>query len=342
MKKEQAIKINISYEPSGQFAADAALIRQMEADGIETVWITERRRNPFFPLTIAAQSTRSIGLATLDALAFPRSPMVTAQIAWDLARQSRGRFILGLSAHSPPSVVEGSNQHPQDVADRMREYFESLRAIWDTFQNNARLRYRGQYYQFRLMAPFFNPGPIDHPDIPIFISADDLDCCQLAGETCQGIHVPRLHTLNHLRDVILPAATRGLELAGRSRDDFCISVPLLIVTGSSREETERAVRVAKTRIALLASAGTGGDVLQHHGWQDFLDVSQHQANPAQQADPWRNVSDEMLREVAIVAEPEDIADAISARFQGIADRVVIPWTHEDLERIPRIASKLSE
>lgn len=341
MSEEQTIKTDIMYEPSGDFAADAAVIRQLENDGIETVWIAERTRNPFFPLTIAAKSTTSIGLATLDAYAIPRSPMVTAQIAWDLARQSRGRFILGLNAHSHASVVERSDGRGHDAVDRMREYIESMRAIWNTFQNDERLRYRGQYYQFRLMAPFFNPGPINHPDITVFLAADDLSFCHLAGEICQGLHVPVLHTSRYLRDEVFPALTRGLKNAGRRRADLQLAVSLLIVTGSTPEETERAARIAKTRIARLASAESGRDFLRYRGWQEYPGQWQQSANPARDPNAWRFVSNEMLREIAVVAEPGDLVDAIRERCQGVADRVILPWNHEDRERISSIVHQLN-
>ena len=255
--------------------------------------------------------------------------MVTAQIAWDLARQSRGRFVLGLSARSQAPVIEESDNQASDAVGRMREYIESLKAIWNTFQNDDRLRYRGQYYQFRLMAPFFNPGPVDHPDIPIYLDTEELNFCQLAGQICHGVHVPRLHTSTYLHDMILPAIARGLDLAGRSRDDVSVCVSPLIVTGSSRQEIERALRETKTHIAALAATAASQDVMRHRGWQAVSDMMQKQTIPTGRSDLWQNISDEMLREFAIIADPADIADAIRERYQGKVDRVILPWQHEN-------------
>lgn len=335
---ERAIKIDISYLPSGNLAHDPAAIREIADIGIDTVWIAEHTRNPFFPLTIAAKSTPAIGLATLDTLAFPRSPMVTAQIAWDLARQSGGRFVLGLSAHSPLSVIEAADDDAAVATDRMREYIESLRAIWNTFQNDERLRYRGQYYQFRLMAPFFNPGPIDHPDIPIYLSAANLDHCQLAGETCQGVQIPRLHTASYLREAILPNVARGLERAGESRDDFCICVSPLIVTGSTRVAAELAQREAQARITNLADTVMGRAVLSHHNWQDCFDMARSESAATPTSDLARAVNEEMLRKFAIVAEPMDVLDALNARYGGIADRILLPWNQNNRELLSQLLS----
>ncbi len=336
--RNRAVKIDISYRPSGNLARDASVIEQIESAGIDTVWIAEHSRNPFLPLTIAAKSTMSIRLATLGALAFPRSPMVTAQIAWDLARQSHGRFVLGLSAHSPADVLEQIDDNSFEAVARMREYIESLRAIWNTFQSDERLRYRGQYYRFRLMAPFFNPGPIDHPDIPIYLSADDADHCQLAGEICQGVHIPRLHSAAYLRETILPNVTRGLQYGGQSRDDICVCVSPLIVTGSTRAAADIAQRETKRRIAELAKAAGGRAVLRHHGWQEFLDIAPDHGDPSQASELWRCVSDEMLREFAIVADPPEVVDALKARYGGIADRILLPWSHANGELVSQLLS----
>ena len=337
---ERAIKIDISYLPSGNLAHDAAAIREIADIGTDTVWIAEHTRNPFFPLTIAAKSTTSIRLATLDALAFPRSPMVTAQIAWDLARQSGGRFVLGLSARSPLSVIEAADADADAAVaiDRMREYIEGLRAIWNTFQNDERLRYRGQYYQFRLMAPFFNPGPIDHPDIPIYLSAANLDHCQLAGETCQGVQIPRLHTASYLREAVLPTVAHGLERAGESRDDFCICVSPLIVTGSTGEAAERARRQTQARITNLANTVMGRAVLSHHNWQDCFDMARSESAATPTSDLARAVNEEMLRKFAIVAEPMDVLDALNARYRGIADRILLPWNQNNRELLSHLLS----
>ena len=107
-----------------------------------------------------------IELGTSIAVAFPRSPMVLAHIAWDLQKASGGRFILGLG-----SQVKGHNERRFSVkweapAPRLREVVQALRAIWDCWQNGTKLNFKGQFYRFDLMTPFFSPGPIEHPHDP--------------------------------------------------------------------------------------------------------------------------------------------------------------------------------
>ena len=142
------MKLDIALNPSNDLRADVKLIRRAEELGFASAWVAESGRNPFFALTVAAAETRKINLGTLAAAAFPRSPMVTAQIAWDLARQTAGRFRLGLHADTVGQIDDRGGENGRDNVGQMREYIESLRAIWHTFQTDARLRYRGEHYTF--------------------------------------------------------------------------------------------------------------------------------------------------------------------------------------------------
>jgi alkanesulfonate monooxygenase SsuD/methylene tetrahydromethanopterin reductase-like flavin-dependent oxidoreductase (luciferase family) len=75
-------------------AGDAA--RAAESLGFAGLWSSQTRHDAFLPLALAADATERIKLGTSVAIAFSRSPMAVAQIAWDLQDLSGGRFILGL------------------------------------------------------------------------------------------------------------------------------------------------------------------------------------------------------------------------------------------------------
>lgn len=98
----------------------------------------EAGHDPFLPLAIAAEHTQRVQLATNVAIAFPRSPMVTAQAAWDLQSLSHGRFSLGLVLR-----LKGHNERRYSTpwtsapGPRMRHYFRCLKAIFASFQNPA-------------------------------------------------------------------------------------------------------------------------------------------------------------------------------------------------------------
>ncbi len=86
-------------------------------------------------------------------------------------------------------------------------------AAW---QEGGPLRFDGDHYRLSLMTPFFNPGPIDHPDIPVSSPRSNPAMCRLAGELCQGLVVHPFHTIDYLDGVVAPAVAEGAERTGRS------------------------------------------------------------------------------------------------------------------------------
>ena len=262
----QLIKLDATIAPSGDLRHDAEQIKRAEQLGFDAVWVSETAHNPFFPLTLAAKATNRIRLGTQAAAAFPRSPMVTAQIAWDLARQSDGRFILGLGTQARAPIERGFSEDGIDPIGRMREYVASLRAIWDTFQTNARLRFRGEHYTFRLMAPFFNPGPISQPTIPIYLAGDQPELCRLAGEICQGLHAHAFHTPAYLQELAMPAVEAGLVEAGRARSEFVVAAPVFIISGETEIDRNRAAASVRERLVRYASARAHRRLMSLHGF----------------------------------------------------------------------------
>ncbi len=311
------LKVDALIAPSGDLRRDFARIKRAEQLGYDAVWAPEGRHNPFFPLTLAANDTRAILLGTSDAQAFPRSPMVTAQIAWDLARQSAGRFALGLSMDGGADA--------SDPVGRMREYVESLRAIWDTFQTGARLRYRGEHYQFRLMAPFFNPGPIAQPQLPIALTGGQPGSCQLAGEIGEFLHVNGLHTPAYLREVALPAVDAGLRKAGRTRGDIMIVAQVFVISGESEAERHRAESALRERLGILASRRENRRIMHWHGLETLADRLEAMARAGRWTAMATAMPDDLLRQRAIAAAPAELFTMIHARYGGIADRVCIEW-----------------
>ena len=138
-----------------------------EEMGFDGLWSVETNHDPYLQLALAAEHTQRIFMGTSIAVAFPRSPLVHAQIAWDLARQSRGRFILGLGTQVKAHNERRFSVKFESPGPKMAEAIRGIQAIWDCWQNGTRLNFKGQFYTFDVMTPFFNPGPIEHPRIPI-------------------------------------------------------------------------------------------------------------------------------------------------------------------------------
>src|SRR5690349_5796829 len=167
----------------------ATYARAADTMGFDAIWTAETSHDPYLPCTLIAEHTERIHLGTSIAVAFPRSLLVHAQIAWDLQAQSNGRFILGLGTQ-----VKGHNERRFGIkweapGPRLREMIVAIRAIWDCWQNGTKPRYEGEHYRFTLMTPFFSAGPIAHPKVPIWIAGVNPYMCELAGELCDGFHV---------------------------------------------------------------------------------------------------------------------------------------------------------
>ncbi|MEE2984235.1 MAG: LLM class flavin-dependent oxidoreductase [Pseudomonadota bacterium] len=179
--------------------------RAFEAQGFDCVWTFEAMSDAFLPLAHAAAATERLEIGTNIAVAFARSPFSMAQIAWDLQRDSGGRFRLGLGTQVRPHIERRFSMPFDHPAARVTDYVRCVRAIWDTFQNGSKPAYEGPFYRFKLMNPFFQPGSVEHPDIPVYLAGVNPRMCRAAGEVADGFHVHPMHSAPYLSYVVYPA-----------------------------------------------------------------------------------------------------------------------------------------
>lgn len=298
-----------------------AIATAIDALGVDGLWTTETAHNPFLPLTLAAASTSGAQIGTAIALAFPRSPMVTAQLAWDLAEQSDGRFILGLGTQIKAHIVRRFSTPWDSPGPRLRDYILALRAIWACWQAGGPLRYEGEFYKFTLMTPFFAPGPIKAPDIPIYIAGVNAYLCRLGGELCQGFHVHPFHTLPYLQQVVLPNIEAGARAAGRSRADIALSSAVFVVTGKDTAEMDAARLAIRGQIAFYASTPSYETVLKVHGWEALGQKLNLLSREGRWAEMAALIPDEMLHAFAVEAPYDQLAARVRERYSGFLDRV---------------------
>jgi probable F420-dependent oxidoreductase len=298
------------------------LAKKVEAMGFDGLWTAEAQHNPFLPLPLAAYHTSKLELGTAIAVAFPRSPMVTAQVAWDLAAQSKGRFMLGLGTQIAVHIVKRfSAQWDAKPVSQLKDYILAMRKIWEAFQTGSGLRYRGEHYSFGVLPPFFNPGPIEHPEIPIYIAGVGAPLCHLAGEVAQGFHVHSFHTAKYLRKLTRPEIEKGAISAGRKLEDVALSCAVFVVTGRNAEEIQRSTVEIKSQIAFYASTPSYHKVLEMHGWLDFGERMNQLTKEGKWNEMWKEVPDEILHEFAVVAAPDELPHALRERYAGLLDRV---------------------
>jgi probable F420-dependent oxidoreductase len=298
-----------------------ALAKDAEALGFDGLWASETKHDPFLPLALAAEHTSRVSLGTAIAVAFPRSPTVVAHTAWDLQVASGGRLVLGLGTQ-----VKGHNERRFSVkwsapGPRLREYIQALRAIWHCWQTGAPVDFRGEHYAITLMTPFFAPGPIEHPRIPIYIAAVNAYNLRLAGELCDGVHLHPFHSVKYLREFALPHIETGLRQSGRSRDAVALATSVFMVTGRTAAERAEARQRVKAQIAFYASTRTYEPVLAAHGWQDLMPRLHRKSVEGDWTGMAALVSDEMLKVFAVEAPLDDLAAALRTRYAGLLDRL---------------------
>ena len=185
--------------------------RLAESLGFDAVWGSETMHDPFLPGALVAEHSQILHYGTSVAIAFARSPTNLAYTAWDLAEASGGRFILGLGTQVRAHIVRRFGMPwPDSVVGKLSEQIQAIRALWEAWQNGTKLNHRGEYYNLTLMSPFFNPGPIKNPHIPIYIAGVNAGLARLAGEVADGFLVHPFHSPEYLRQVLIPAILKPL------------------------------------------------------------------------------------------------------------------------------------
>ena len=310
-----------AYLTSLDVANAADVARRVEANAFHGLWVAETQVDPFLPFAIAATVTTRLRLGTGITVAFPRSPMLTAMDAWALAKGSAGRFDLGLGTQVRAHIERRFSVTFDRPLARMREYVAALRHIWGAFQHEHRLAFRGDFYRFDLLSPFFDPGPIAHPRIAVFLAAVNRQMYRLAGEIADGIVGHPFSTPSYLREVALPAIRRGLTKAGRDRATFTFACPVFtLVESSPTRDADEAF--ARQQLAFYASTPTYRAVLEHHGWSAIGEELSALARQGRFDELPTLVTDEMM--AAFVTRGRDHAELgtrLRERYAGVLDRV---------------------
>lgn len=295
----------------------AAEARHAESMGYDCLWSSETQHDPFLPLAVAATVTSKIKLGTAIAVAFPRSPMILAHIAWDLSRASDGRFILGLGTQVKRHNERRFSVKFESPGPRVREVVQALRAIWASWQDGTKLDFQGQFYTFDFMTPFFNPGPIAQPKIPIYLAGVNAHMCRIAGEVCDGLHVHPFNSPKYLREYVQPAVNEGL--AGKK--DFTYYTATFVIVGDSDEEIAKQRQAVKQQIAFYASTPPYVPVLAAHGWQDLQSQLHEKVAKGDYKGLAALISDEALDTFAVSGTYDTIGAKIKERYDGLLDRV---------------------
>lgn len=300
-----------------------AVAKAAEEIGFDALWTQETQHNPFLPCTLIAEHTQKLNMGTAIAVSFARSPADLAYTAWDLAAQSGGRFILGLGTQVKGHIEKRFGMPwPESPVNKLREQIQVIRAFWDCWQNDTKLRFNGEYYKIRLMSPFFNPGPLppsvyERGGIPIYIAGVNTGLAKLAGEVCDGFHAHPFNSPRYLQEALLPAIEEGAARAGRKRADVSVSVTAFAAATPEEENSARA------QISFYASTPTYRSVFALHGWEDVAEKLSAHAAKSEWGEMFGLVTDEILHTFCLVTDADSLPARLQERYEGIADRLTL-------------------
>jgi len=315
-----------------------AIAKAAEEIGFDALWTQETQHDPFLPCTLIAEHTSRLQFGTAIAVSFARSPANLAYIAWDLAAQSNGRFILGLGTQVKAHIERRFGMPwPESPVGKLREQIQVIHAFWDCWQNSTKLNFRGEHYKITLMSPFFNPGPLSltpSPSptgrgeslIPIYIAGVNTGLAHLAGELCEGFHAHPFHSPRYLKEVILPAIEDGATKGGRKTlaphasaggKDVSVSVTAFVAT------TPEEMNFARAQIAFYASTPSYRAVMSLHGWDGVAEKLSVHASRGEWTEMPMLITDEMLNEFSLITNEADLPSELKKRYDGIADRLTL-------------------
>jgi len=292
-------------------AKTAQIVEKLGYDGLMT---EETKDDPFVIMALAAQATTTLGVGTAVAIAFPRSPTSMALSAWTIQKLSKGRFTLGLGPQVRAHIERRYGMQAHPAGPWMREYINAVRAAWDCWQNGVPFKFEGEYYKMDLMVPLFNPGPLENPNIPIHLAAVNPIMCKVAGEVADGIRPHPVCTPSYIEEVMLPAVREGAAKAGRSLENFSVSMKPLVASAPDEEQLIPKIRDARARIAFYASTPAYLAAFEHLGLADLV----AEAKLLSRAQRWEDlpelISDEVLNQFAVIGTYDQVGRKLVERF----------------------------
>jgi len=306
----------------GEIGAHAARAEAMGFDGLQ---VPDAIHDGLLLSAMALGATRSLIVGTGVLLAFPRSPMITAIAAWDLQKMSGGRFELGLGTQIKPNIEQRYSARWDSPVPQLREYVQAMKAVFHSFQTGERLNFVGEHYSLTKLQPFFNPGPIDHPDIPILCGAVGPAMTRMVGRIADGMITHPTNTPpEYIREVCLPRLEAGFERAGRDGSDFKLVLGPLTATGKDEATVAAEWEKQRNLLGFLYSTPAYWPSLELFGWQDkgqqLLDLTR--------AGDWgamtEVVTDEMLEKFVPRGTYDEIANVYRERYGDLTRRITFP------------------
>lgn len=318
-------------QPLGQIGD---LARRTQSAGFSGLLFTETGRTAYLNAAVASQSAPGLELSTGVAVAFPRSPFVTAAVAWELQEATKGRFRLGLGTQVRTHVVRRYGAAFERPGPRLRDYPLAVKACFAAFRSGT-LEHHGDFYDLDFITPQWSPGPIDAPDPKVDIAAVNPWMLRMAGEVADGVHVHPIGEPGYLARHVLPTVAEGAAKAGRSPSDIAIIVPVMTIVGDNDEERDQQREAVRASMAFYGSTPNYAFIWDEAGFEGTTARIREKQKAGDYAGMAAQVSDDHIAVFATESTWEGLADALIEKYSGTATRLVMYNSAADPERFER-------
>lgn len=301
-----------------------------EAMGFDGLQVPDAVHDGLLLSALALNATRTLRVCTGVLLAFPRSPMTTAVAAWDLQKMSAGRFELGLGTQVKANIIKRYSARWDSPVPQLREYMQALRAIFHSFQTAEPLNFVGEHYQLTKLQPFFNPGPIEHPNIPLIAGAVGPAMTRMVGRIADGMVTHPTNTPpRYIKEVCLPRLKAGFDKASTEgeanrAERFKLILAPLNATGKNEEIVAAEWERLRQMLGFLYSTPAYWPSLELFGWQDKGEQLLEMTRKGEWSRMPEIVTDEMLAEFVPRGTYNDITLELKARYGGLGKQITFP------------------
>jgi probable F420-dependent oxidoreductase len=318
-------------QPLGQVGA---LARRTQAAGFSGLLCTETGRTAYLNAAVASQAAPGLELCTGVAVAFPRSPFVSAAVAWELQQATGGKFRLGLGTQVRTHVVRRYGMAFDRPGPRLRDYVRAVKACFAAFRS-GKLDHHGEFYDLDFISPQWSAGPIDEPDPKVDVAAVNPWMLRMAGEVADGVHVHPLGEPGYISRHVVPSVAEGTAKAGRSPTDVALIVPVMTIVGDSDEERDKERNLVRASMSFYGSTPNYAFIWDEAGFEGTTARIREKQKAGDFAGMAAQITDEHIATFATESTWDGLADALTDKYAGTATRLVLYNALGDAERFEK-------
>src|ERR1700759_4687393 len=310
------------------------IARRTHASGFSGLLFTETGRTAYLNAAVAAQAAPGLELCTGVAVAFPRSPFVTAAEAWELQEATGGKFRLGLGTQVRTHVVRRYGMPFEKPGPRLRDYLLAVKACFSAFRTGE-LDHHGEFYNLDFITPQWSPGPIDAPAPKVDVAAVNPWMLRMAGEVADGVHIHPLGEPGYINRHALPNIAEGAARAGRSPADVAVIVPVMTIVGDTDEERAKERETVRASMSFYGSTPNYAFIWDEAGFEGTTARIREKQKAGDFPGMAAQVSDDHIAAFATESTWDTLAGALPAKYAGKAPRLVLYNAVGDPERFER-------